>query len=53
MEVTLPVTAVADITTGAGNLITSLFPLAVLAVGISIGFGVLGKTISMVKKGAK
>lgn len=53
--VTLPVGAMADVSSGAGSLLTQFWVFVVLAVGIPLGFYIIQRAIGLVPghRGAK
>ena len=51
--ITLPVGAGTDLLAYAGNLFTDLYLWIVLAVGIPVGFYIINRAISVVRRNAK
>jgi hypothetical protein len=51
--ITLPSTAVADLTANIGTLATDLWPVIVLAISIPLAFYVIGRVIGMFRTRAK
>jgi hypothetical protein len=47
--ITLPTTAVADITAYLGDFVTDLWPVIALVIGIPLAFYIIGKVISLVR----
>jgi len=51
--ITLPTTALGDVTQYAGELFSNLWVLVALAIGIPLGFYIINRVISLVRAHAK
>ena len=48
--ITLPVNAIADLTGNAGQIMTDVWVLVALAIGIPLGFYIIRKIVSLIPK---